>query len=166
MAMVSDRENFGVSITTAFQVAPCARFRTIPQLRWLARARRARPKRLAFVIQSIVALVAGSFLTLLTERPIHIASGLDFLVFAFPAFSRKEEKAASEEDAAVKQQRGRHAAWPTSSSSSSRPNGVTSRNSPLPHLSHRLVTHYPSASALPRIVGRNNTRSLLPGAFE
>ena len=69
---------------------------------------------LAFVIQSVVAVVAGSVLTLLPERPIHIVSGLGFLVFAFLAFRRKEEKAASEEEEAVNRQRGRHAAWITS----------------------------------------------------
>lgn len=67
---------------------------------------------LAFVIQSIVAVVGGSFLTLLPERPIHIASGLGFLVFAFLALKRKEDVADKEETA--DQQRGRHAAWITS----------------------------------------------------
>ncbi len=68
---------------------------------------------LAFVIQSVVAVIAGSFLTLLPERPIHIASGLGFLVFAFLAFRRKEES-ADEEEAALNKQRGRRAAWITS----------------------------------------------------
>ena len=68
---------------------------------------------LAFVIQSVVAVIAGSFLTLLPERPIHIASGLGFLVFAFLAFRRKEES-ADEEEAALSKQRGRRAAWITS----------------------------------------------------
>ena len=69
---------------------------------------------LAFVIQSIVAVLAGSFLTLLPARPIHIASGVGFLVFAFLAFRRKEESAADEEKELASQQRARRAAWLTS----------------------------------------------------
>jgi putative Ca2+/H+ antiporter (TMEM165/GDT1 family) len=69
---------------------------------------------LAFVIQTIIAVVAGSFLTLLPKQPIHIASGLGFLVFAVLAFRRKEDEAAAEETEAVNRERGRHSAWITS----------------------------------------------------
>jgi len=52
---------------------------------------------LAFVIQTIVAVFAGSLLDLLPAKPVHIAAGFGFLAFAFLAFRRKEEEAETEE---------------------------------------------------------------------
>jgi putative Ca2+/H+ antiporter (TMEM165/GDT1 family) len=46
---------------------------------------------LAFFIQTLVALLAGSFLTLLPVPLVRIAAGLGFLIFAAMAFLRKEE---------------------------------------------------------------------------
>jgi putative Ca2+/H+ antiporter (TMEM165/GDT1 family) len=46
---------------------------------------------LAFVVQTIVAVAAGSIFTLLPEKPIQIASGIGFLVFAVLALRRTDE---------------------------------------------------------------------------
>jgi len=55
---------------------------------------------LAFLVQTIVGVAAGSVLTLLPAEPIRIASGIGFLVFSFLAFRRKEEDDAQEEEKA------------------------------------------------------------------
>jgi putative Ca2+/H+ antiporter (TMEM165/GDT1 family) len=58
---------------------------------------------LAFLVQTLIAVAAGSVFTLLPATPIRIASGLGFLVFAAVAFFRNEEKEDAEErDAIVK----------------------------------------------------------------
>ena len=44
----------------------------------------------AFLVQTIVAVIAGSLLSYLPVEPIRIASGIGFLVFAVLAFRRKE----------------------------------------------------------------------------
>lgn len=62
---------------------------------------------LAFLVQTLVGVAAGSVLTLLPAQPIRIASGLGFLVFAVLSFRRQEEDAAK--DAAA----SRHPAWLT-----------------------------------------------------
>jgi putative Ca2+/H+ antiporter (TMEM165/GDT1 family) len=51
---------------------------------------------LAFFIQTLVAVAAGSVLTFLPEQPIRVASGIGFLVFAFLAFRRNAEADQSE----------------------------------------------------------------------
>ncbi|HEV2651459.1 MAG TPA: TMEM165/GDT1 family protein, partial [Rhizomicrobium sp.] len=56
---------------------------------------------LAFVVQTIVAVAAGSVLTLLPVKPIQIASGLGFLVFAVLALRRKEDEKVPTEDPAA-----------------------------------------------------------------
>jgi putative Ca2+/H+ antiporter (TMEM165/GDT1 family) len=48
---------------------------------------------LALAIQSAVAVVAGSLLSLLPARPVHIGAGLVFLVSALVMWIRKEEAA-------------------------------------------------------------------------
>jgi Ca2+/H+ antiporter, TMEM165/GDT1 family len=65
----------------------------------------------AFLIQSVVAVAAGSFLTLLPERPIHIASGLGFLVFAVLAWRRNQDQPGAQSEGAQAQTFGRHTAW-------------------------------------------------------
>src|ERR1700730_17063519 len=64
---------------------------------------------LAFLVQTIVATVAGTFLHLFPERPIHIAAGVGFLVFAGLALRRdtSDELAEEEESAASAQRRRR-----------------------------------------------------------
>lgn len=47
---------------------------------------------LAFFVQTAIAVLAGSLLHLLPARPVHLASGLGFLVFAVLAFRRLEEE--------------------------------------------------------------------------
>lgn len=56
---------------------------------------------LAFVVQTIVAVLAGSIIHLLPARPVHVASGLGFLVFAVLAFRRHEEEELEAGEAAV-----------------------------------------------------------------
>lgn len=69
---------------------------------------------LAFLVQTAVAVGAGRLLHVLPAKPIHILSGLGFLVFAVLALRRKEEEALHEEVAQVaKEQRFAHAPWMT-----------------------------------------------------
>lgn len=56
----------------------------------------------AFVIQTLIAVFAGSIFTLLPAKPVHIAAGLGFLVFAFFAFRRKDEEEIVEEKEVIK----------------------------------------------------------------
>ncbi len=58
---------------------------------------------LAMLVQTIVAVVAGSFLTLLPAQPVRIAAGLGFLAFAYFALRRKEEKNLEEEKEEVEE---------------------------------------------------------------
>lgn len=46
----------------------------------------------AYVVQNIVAILAGSLLTLLPQRIVHIVAGILFLAFAFLMWFQKEEK--------------------------------------------------------------------------
>lgn len=66
---------------------------------------------LAFVIQTLVAIAAGSVLTLLPAQPVRIFAGLGFLVFAFMAFRRKEEEIEKEEVEEVKRQKRMKPVW-------------------------------------------------------
>jgi len=54
---------------------------------------------LAFIIQTVVAVAAGSFLTLLPVKPIQIASGISFLIFAVLALRRKTDDGSDISDA-------------------------------------------------------------------
>lgn len=58
---------------------------------------------LAFLVQTLVAVVAGRLLQYLPAQPIQIASGLGFLVFAILAIRRKDE----EENQAISEKRSR-----------------------------------------------------------
>jgi putative Ca2+/H+ antiporter (TMEM165/GDT1 family) len=70
---------------------------------------------LAFLVQTVIAVAAGGLLHLLPAKPIHIASGVGFLVFAILALRRQEEEELVEEEAEVmKERRHRHTAWVTS----------------------------------------------------
>jgi putative Ca2+/H+ antiporter (TMEM165/GDT1 family) len=62
---------------------------------------------LAFAVQTLVGVAAGSVLTLLPVLPIRIASGLGFLVFAVLAFRRKPEDPAGEAQAPAETPSGR-----------------------------------------------------------
>lgn len=52
---------------------------------------------LAFVVQTAVAVAAGSLFHLLPARPVHVAAGAGFLVFAVLAFRRKEAEELAQE---------------------------------------------------------------------
>jgi putative Ca2+/H+ antiporter (TMEM165/GDT1 family) len=52
---------------------------------------------LAFLVQTAVAVVAGSLLQLLPVQPVRIAAGLGFIVFAILALRRKDEGALDAE---------------------------------------------------------------------
>ena len=62
---------------------------------------------LAFLAQTLVAVVAGSLLQLLPAKPVHIAAGVGFLVFAVLAFRRKEEELLEQEEEAVEEEQRR-----------------------------------------------------------
>ena len=69
---------------------------------------------LAFLVQTVIAIAAGGLLTLLPERPVRLASGAGFLVFAILAWRRAgEEELEEEETADVARAAGRRAAWVT-----------------------------------------------------
>jgi putative Ca2+/H+ antiporter (TMEM165/GDT1 family) len=56
---------------------------------------------LAFVVQTAIAVAAGSLFHLLPARPVHIAAGVGFLVFAVLAFRREEEEELASEQIEV-----------------------------------------------------------------
>src|SRR2546428_3159016 len=62
----------------------------------------------AFVIQSAVAVAAGSLLSLLPRIPIRIGSGLLFLVMAALLVRRNLRKDEAEEKRAVEEEEGKH----------------------------------------------------------
>jgi Ca2+/H+ antiporter, TMEM165/GDT1 family len=62
----------------------------------------------AFVVQSAVAVAAGSLLSLLPRQPIRIGAGLLFLVMAALLVRRNLRKEDDEEQRAVEQEEGRH----------------------------------------------------------
>jgi len=65
---------------------------------------------LAFLIQTIVAIIAGSLLQLLPEQPVRIAAGLGFLVFAVLAWRRNLDEEAKVEQQDVQAAQGRRSA--------------------------------------------------------
>jgi len=62
---------------------------------------------LAFLIQTLVAVLAGSLLQLLPETPVRVAAGLGFLVFAVVAWRRNADEDAKIEQQDVQEGRGR-----------------------------------------------------------
>ncbi|HEY7295700.1 MAG TPA: TMEM165/GDT1 family protein [Dehalococcoidia bacterium] len=56
---------------------------------------------LAFAVHTAIAVAAGSVLHLLPARPVHIAAGVGFLVFAVLAFRRREGEELAEQQVAV-----------------------------------------------------------------
>jgi Ca2+/H+ antiporter, TMEM165/GDT1 family len=52
---------------------------------------------LAFAVQTAIAVAAGSVIRLLPARPVHVAAGLGFLLFAVLALRRNEAEEAEEE---------------------------------------------------------------------
>jgi len=66
---------------------------------------------LAFVVQTLVAVLAGSVIHLLPAKPVHIASGLGFLLFAVLALRRDEDEEEEEEAEAASRPRRKLPAW-------------------------------------------------------
>ena len=62
---------------------------------------------LAFLVQTLVAVLAGSVLQVLPAQPLHIAAGLGFFVFALLALRRDVEGEIEQERADVELGRGR-----------------------------------------------------------
>src|SRR5438552_12060050 len=54
---------------------------------------------LAFLVQTVIAVAAGSVLHLLPSKPVHVAAGLGFLVFAVLALRRDESEELADEAA-------------------------------------------------------------------
>ncbi len=70
---------------------------------------------LAFFIHTIISVAAGGLLHALPSRPIHLAAGVGFIVFAVLALRRKETEELGEEARKVEGTRGiLRAAWVTS----------------------------------------------------
>lgn len=70
---------------------------------------------LAFLVQTAIAVAAGSLLQVLPSRPIHIAAGLGFLIFALLALRRDEDEELLEEACELETVRRRRASpWLTS----------------------------------------------------
>ena len=67
---------------------------------------------LAFLVQTLVAVAAGSLLQLLPAQPVRLAAGLGFLVFAVLAARRDiEEEEREEQQAAEGRRRRQHVPW-------------------------------------------------------
>ena len=66
---------------------------------------------LAFLIQTIIAIIAGGILTLLPAKPIQIASGIGFLVFAVLALRRNEKADEKEEVASLEKAKSQRPVW-------------------------------------------------------
>ncbi len=66
---------------------------------------------LAFIIQTLVAIVAGGILTLLPVQPVRILAGAGFLLFSYLAFKRKEEEVEKEEEDEVRKYKGTRPVW-------------------------------------------------------
>ena len=67
---------------------------------------------LAFLIQTIVAVLIGSIIHLLPAAPLKTASGIGFLVFAYLAYKRNEEEEKTQETDASKRKNKRfHQPW-------------------------------------------------------
>src|SRR5579859_3129911 len=70
---------------------------------------------LAFVVQTAIAVAAGSLFHLLPARPVHVAAGAGFLIFAVLALRREEDEELAEEQAQVRDEAKRRLpAWFTS----------------------------------------------------
>ena len=69
---------------------------------------------LAFLVQTAISVTAGAVLQLFPQKPIHIASGIGFLVFAVLALRRDESEEMQGEEEALERERKRHRwAWVT-----------------------------------------------------
>jgi putative Ca2+/H+ antiporter (TMEM165/GDT1 family) len=62
---------------------------------------------LAFLVQTLVAVLAGSLLQLLPEQPVRVAAGLGFLVFAVLAWRRNADEEVKVEQQEVQSSRAR-----------------------------------------------------------
>ena len=66
---------------------------------------------LAFFLQTLIAVAAGSVLALLPETPIRIASGIGFLAFALLAYRRDERAEEEKERQRVAQGKAQRPIW-------------------------------------------------------
>jgi putative Ca2+/H+ antiporter (TMEM165/GDT1 family) len=66
---------------------------------------------LAFLVQTLIAVAAGSLLTLLPATPITIASGLGFLVFAVLAYLRDEDAEEEKERKRIAEGGAKRPVW-------------------------------------------------------
>jgi putative Ca2+/H+ antiporter (TMEM165/GDT1 family) len=69
---------------------------------------------LALLVQTVIAVIAGGLLTLLPALPVRIAAGLGFIVFAYFAFTRKEDAEEQEEERDVANVKRQRPVWLTS----------------------------------------------------
>jgi len=67
----------------------------------------------AFLVQTIIAVAGGSLISQLPERPIRVAAGVGFLVFAVLALRRDEEAEMAEERRDVQATRRQRPGWIT-----------------------------------------------------
>lgn len=66
---------------------------------------------LAFFVQTLIAVAAGSILTLLPSTPIKVASGLGFLAFAVLAYRRDENEEEEKERERTAQGKAQRPIW-------------------------------------------------------
>jgi putative Ca2+/H+ antiporter (TMEM165/GDT1 family) len=66
---------------------------------------------LAFFVQTLIAVAAGSLFTLLPETPIKVASGLGFLAFAVVAYRRDEHEEEEKERQRIEQGKAQRPIW-------------------------------------------------------
>lgn len=66
---------------------------------------------LAFFVQTLIAVTAGSLLTLLPETPIRVASGLGFLAFAVLAYRRDEHTEEEKERQRIEEGKAQRPIW-------------------------------------------------------
>lgn len=66
---------------------------------------------LAFFVQTLIAVAAGSLFTLLPETPIRVASGLGFLAFAVLAYRRDEHEEEEKERQRIEQGKAQRPIW-------------------------------------------------------
>lgn len=67
---------------------------------------------LAMLVQTVIAVLAGGLLAFLPAQPVRIVAGIGFIIFAYLAFTRKEEENLEKEKHEVEEKAKRpRAAW-------------------------------------------------------
>jgi Ca2+/H+ antiporter, TMEM165/GDT1 family len=69
---------------------------------------------LAFLVQTVISIAAGGLLHALPTKPVHVAAGIGFLVFAVLALRRREPEELAEEAETVERRGRRQPPWLTS----------------------------------------------------